>query len=94
MPAVVDLPDVVERRIHGVIALARLGDHRRVVRPASLVLAELVGELPVVVRRVVAQHVAGAAPVEQRRGAPDDVEVDVDRLRDGIADRDGPAPIP
>ena len=56
--------------------------HRRSSRPASW------ASFQSTVGGVVAEDVADAAPVEQRRGAPDHVDVDVDGLRHGPAEAD------
>src|SRR5678816_663068 len=92
-PDVIDRPDVVERRINGVVALTGVRHHRWVIRPAGLFAAEVVGELPVVMRRVIAEDVAGPRPIEERRRALDHVEVDVDSLGDRETDRYGLAAI-
>ena len=68
--------------------LERLGDESLVVRPAAVLLARVPRELPVDVGGVMAEHVADAGSVELGRGAPDHVEVDVDRLRDGPGQAD------
>ena len=61
--------------------------HLRSVRPRR------VGEPPVGVGRAVAEDVADTAPVEGRRGRLDDVEVDVDGLRDRAAEIADLAPV-
>ena len=68
-------------------------------RPASngqrrLGPAKPVGELPVVARGVVAEHVADPGPVQVRRRRSDHLEVDVDGLGDGPAEIADPTLVP
>ena len=91
MPGVCDVVDVVERAQHRVQPLTRFGDQPLVVRPLGLLAPSITGQPPVEVRGVIAQDVPDPGAVEPRRSARDDVEVDVDRLRDRVSR--GSAPV-
>ena len=87
-------PDLVERVDDPAHDRRRVGDQAGVVRPARLGPAKPVGELPVVARGVVAEHVADPGPVQVRGRRSDDVEVDVDGLGDGPAEIADPTLVP